>query len=157
MTNHLSNVILGFRIASLTLGIPSLIVFLFSGIAFLGLYFRGGQPATGYSGGPASLVDFIVAGARMLGAVFDFFSEVAMIASAVATAVSLVLLTISIAMFYTGRALDAHQPWARMAGIVLVSILLLLSMGGMVVLGRTVGFAAILACGYALWVLGWRY
>ena len=157
MTNHLTNVILGFRIASLTLGIPALIVFLFSGISFLGLYFRGAQPTTGYRGGPASLVDFIVAGAQMMGAVFNFFSEVAMIASAVATAVSLVLLTLSIAMFYTGRALDAHQPWARIAGILLVSILLLISFGGMMVLGRTLAFGAIIACCYALWVLGWRY
>ena len=93
----------------------------------------------------------------MMGAVFDFFSEVAMIASAGVAVVSLVLLTISVAMFYTGRALDAHQPWARIAGMILISILLLISLGGMVVLGRTVAFAAILACGYALWVLGWHY
>ncbi len=157
MTNHLTNVILGFRVASLTLGIPSLFVFLFSSLAFLGLYFRGGQPATGYSGGPASLVDFIVAGARMMGSVFDFFSEVAMIASAAVAGISLALLTLSIAMFYTGRALDAHQPWARIAGMVLISILLLISLGAMMVVGRTVAFAAILACCYALWVLGWHY
>ena len=35
----------------------------------------------------------------MMGAVFDFFSEVAMIASAGVAVVSLVLLTISVAMF----------------------------------------------------------
>ena len=156
MTNHLTNVILGFRIASLALGIPALFIFLFSGIAFLGLYFRAAPNST-HSTGPASLIDFIVTGARMMGTVFDFFSEVAMIASAGVAAVSLVLLTLFVAMFYTGRALDSHQPWARIAGIVLVSILLLISLGGMVVLGRTVGFAAILACGYALWVLGWHY
>ena len=157
MTNHLTNVILGFRIASLTLGIPSLIVFLFSATAFLGLYFRGAQPATGYSGGPASLIDFIVAGARMMGSVFNFFSEVAMIASAAVAGVSLVVLTVSVAMFYTGRALDAHQPWARIVGMILISILLLISLGGMMVLGRTIAFAAILACCYALWVLGWHF
>ena len=135
----------------------NLFVFLFSGTAFPGLYFRGAQPATGYSGGPAPLIDFIVAGARMLGSVFDFFSEVAMIASAGVAAVSLVLLTLPIAMFYTGRALEGHQPWARVVGMILIAILLLISLGGMMVLGRTVAFAAILTSSYALWVLGWRY
>ena len=96
----------------------NLCVFLFSGTAFPGLYFRGAQPASCYSGGPAPLIDFIVAGARMLGSGFDFFSEVAMIASAGVAAVSLVLLTLSIAMFYTGRALEGRQPWARVVGMI---------------------------------------
>ena len=80
-----------------------------------------------------------------------------MIASAGVAAVSLVLLTLPIAMFYTGRALEGHQPWARVVGMILIAILLLISLGGMMVLGRTVAFAAILTCSYALWVLGWRY
>ena len=159
MNRHLTIVTAAFTWSGVLLGLPSLSAFLYFLWALVGV--RIASPAGDAGGKPDynSLVGLLVSGAKVAGKTLGWLTTGAQWAIALLTVVSMLLLLVAMALFTTGRGLQAHQTWARILGMTLAAILFFVGALGALLFrqGQAVAASTVVAamCLYILWTL-WR-
>jgi len=159
LDRHLSVVANGFRAAGCILGIPSIAAFVFVCWVWYSIQVTPPDPRF-TSVQKYGIVGILESGAYGLGKVFQFFGGLSRWVAGLLALITMVTTLISVALFYTGRGLAYHAGWARVVGIILALGLMFVSSGGFMGLQRGASIASlglVLAGGYAIWVLGWRF
>ena len=148
-----------FHAASLVLGIPSSIAFVFLVWESVRLHFGPSGTATGATGN--QLIDLFVQGFRLFGKLFAFLGGAAKWAFTLLAVASLVIIVAAVILFFIARGLHAGRAWARIFGILLALAALLVALVVLAALRRPVPIAlsttAAAASVWVIWVLGWRF
>jgi hypothetical protein len=149
-----------FHTGSLALGIPASLVFLLLAWASIQLHLLAPSPS---AAGPTGnqLIDLFVGGFRLFGKLFEFIGGAGKWAILILAAVSFLAVVLALAMFFTARGLNAGQLWARISGIAIAVVPLLLSLVLFLSLRslapRALAAAAVYGTGWVIWTLGWRF
>lgn len=148
-----------FHSVSLVLGIPSTIAFLF--FVWESLRFRVPTPARKSGPSGDQLIDLLVSGFRLLGRFFEFFAGATQFILLIAAAVSFVGALLAVLLFMTGRGINSGRSWARVLGIGLALVSLVVSLLALTAVERSIVFAVsglmAVASVYIVWTLGWRF
>jgi hypothetical protein len=145
--------------ASLTLGIPSFIGFVFLAWESARLHMIKVPAESGRSGN--QLIDLLVAGVQTFGKVFGLLGEAAQWFLTLLAGVSLLSTLFAVMLFFTARGLQSGRAWARALGILLallpflISLLMVLSTRRF--MPMTFGMLIAAASGYVLWALCLRF
>jgi hypothetical protein len=149
-----------FHAASLVLGIPSCIAFVFLAWESVRLHLM--TPAATNAGPSGNqLINLFIGGFRLFGKLFAFLGEAGKWVILMLAVASFLALVFAVMLFFTARGLNAGQLWARTFGILLAIGPLLFSLGILLSLRSFVPFtlSATVAAG-AAWVIytpGWRF
>jgi hypothetical protein len=142
------------------IGIPALIAFVF--LTWQSVRFHMLEPAPGATGATGNqLIDLFVLGARWFGKIFEIFGGAVKWAMTVLAIGAFVVLVIAAVAFFTAKGLYAGRGWARVMGLLIAIVPLLVSMMMIASVRRPLPVAAAMvtaaASGYVIWTLGWRF
>lgn len=163
MDRHLLIVANGFRVIGFLLGIPSLLVCLWLTWGLIELAWL--KPRPDPSGSQAinvrrdGIIGIVVGLATGMGKAFEFAGDVAAFAMRMVDVGAVALTAVGACLFLTGRGLMLHAAWARIAGGIGASGILLISFLALTSLPRG-GTFALIPLGvsiYMLWVLARRF
>lgn len=149
-----------FHAASLALGIPSSIAFVFLAWESARLRFMTPDVAgTGTSGD--QLIDLLAAGFRLFGKMLALFAGAVHWVIVVLAVGSMLCIALAVVLFFTARGLHAGRHWARILGIFVAILPLLLSFAAISALQRPVPLivSTMIAAAsvYVIWTLGFRF
>ena len=160
MNPSLVTVANSFYLVAAVVGAPSLVATLLYAVFRLRLWATPLPAASSLDGvkNPDAILLVIGGMARSIGAVAGAIGSLGQVVFGIIAAVAVAGLIFSVAAFFTGRGLHAHQDWARTLGGVLMGGLLLVSLLSLVALRGPLFLLALglfAASGYALLGL-WR-
>ena len=150
-----------FHIASLLLGIPSVVLFVYVAWGLVQVHFL--RPPRVTPGSPTGnpIIDGLTAVAMFFAKGFSLFSSAMEWAMTAAVVVLFILSVFAAVLFVIGRGLHSGRAWARVSGVIVAFAPLLASILIMTSIRRPLpmAFGAIgtVLAGYAIWVLGWRF
>jgi hypothetical protein len=160
MNRHLLIVAGGFYVAASAIALPALPGFLYFGLGAVRLRMLTPAPSTAASTSPDAMIGMIEMFARILGSLFRFAGAAGQWMMTALAALFFLALLVAGTLFFTGRGLQVHAGWARVLATLLLSGMLLVSLGGMLSLRRGL-FPALApmaaACIYAIWVMLRRF
>jgi hypothetical protein len=153
-----------FRVGALLVGIPALLMLIDIG---LGLFTV--THAVQHAPQPQwvdvqkyGLVGLIANGGQIFGGLMIAFATLGLVVAILFAFMLVLAIFFAILFFFTGRGVAGHADWARVMGIVLSALCLLIWLAG--VKNNTDHMPdLLLACtgvaisAYAIWTLGWRY
>ncbi len=145
---------------SCALGIPSSAAFVFLTWESVRLHLTEPSPSSASPSGN-QLIDLLVGGAAIVAKGFALLGGAAKWALTLLAVASLLIIVLALILFLTSRGLHAGRPWARVLGILvalvamLISSLILTSLRQPVPLTLSVAGAA--GSLYIIWALVWRF
>jgi hypothetical protein len=161
VNRHIVIVANGFYGFAVLLGLPSLAGALFFGPAALRAYLAAPPPrSTAVSSDSGHLITAVDVATRTISAVFGFIGAMSDAVARGLAVASIAILLFSVSLYFIGRGLHAHAPWARVAsltvmiGMLLVAAFMRMLAGGNI-FGSTIGMALGISGCYGLWAL-WR-
>jgi hypothetical protein len=158
--DHRQIVAATFRVISLAIGVPSSIAFAFLSWSAVRLHMSNPQLSPAAPSGDA-LIDLLVSGARTFGQLAAFVGGAGKWFITLLAVASLVCVGFAALLPLTARGLYAGRAWARVVGILLTVLTLLVSLGALTAVGRPVTLIAFVALTvfsvYAIWALGWHF
>jgi hypothetical protein len=156
---HRELIATAFRVGGLVLGIPSAVAFAYCGYGAARLYFLPPIPPGSKTGD--QLIDLFVSGVRVLAKLAELLGGAIEWALTILTVVFFGCLAFSVLLYFTGRGLHASRGVARVMGILLTILPLLVSFGGVMATRRPVPFVisgvTFALSAYVIWALGWRF
>jgi len=118
-------------------------------------------PDSGDGASGNQLMDLIIWGFRLFGKLFEALGDAAKWVMTMLAVASFLAIGVSVVFYYTARGLHAGRSWARVVGILLAILPLLISLLAVASSHRsmaTLFFAMIgAACVFVIWTLGWRF
>jgi hypothetical protein len=162
MQRQVAIVASAFQVASLLIGIPSLIASLWLGWQILTLPRLPPDSAAQSTGeSTTSLVSLLVDGVRLFGKLFGALASAGQVVITIAAVMAFAALLCAVLLFFVGRGLHAHESWAKVVGILMMfGMLFISSIGALSVRRGLVSLiltAAAAACVYGLWTLFRRF
>ena len=159
LPRHRLIVAAGFRIAAWVIGIPALLASIGLGVGAVLL--ADSPPKTPYMDDKTyGVLGVLINGVHAVTDVITFIGAMAGLVLAILAVVGVVIALFAVLLYLIGRGLRTAATWARIAGLVVVAVLMLNAAIAFSLLnrgGEIVDAVVIAGLAYAVWTLIWRF